>query len=209
MNVGKEACLWCASTGAVVRESADRENGMETNGEPGSRGPSGDELVRAVGECLVKQGISLTTAESCTGGGIAQMVTSQAGSSCWFDRAFVTYRDESKEEMVDVSAHTLRRCGAVSEEVVREMAAGALRKSRAGIAVAVSGIAGPGGGSEEKPVGTVCFAWALRGGGNFEETLRFAGDREAVRAGTICHALAGLLRLAELHGIASPPDQEE
>lgn len=155
------------------------------------------ELVADLGESLERRGLFLATAESCTGGGIARAVTDREGSSRWFDRAFVTYSDESKREMVAVSAGTLRRFGAVSEEVVREMAAGALRKSRAGIVVAVSGIAGPGGGTPEKRVGTVCFAWAVRDGASLVETVRFEGDRGAVRRRTIRHALAGLLRLAE------------
>ncbi len=152
-------------------------------------------------------GLTLTTAESCTGGWAAKVVTDIAGSSTWFDRGFVTYRDEAKQDMLGVSAATLEAHGAVSEAVVREMALGALERSRAQVALAISGIAGPGGGSEDKPVGTVWFAWALHGSmpdaaDNSEpqvqvwtQLLQFAGNREEVRHQSVRVALERLLEL--------------
>lgn len=138
----------------------------------------------------------LATAESCTGGGIAAALTDTPGSSAWFDRGFVTYSNEAKQDMLGVSGETLRRFGAVSRETVSEMAAGAIARSRAGLSVAVSGIAGPGGGTPEKPVGTVWIAWAHDGGVD-AVCEHFPGDRAAVRAATVDAALAGLLVRAE------------
>jgi len=135
----------------------------------------------------------LATAESCTGGWIAEAVTMVPGSSEWFERGFVTYTYISKREMLGVKEATLEKRGAVAEEVVREMAEGALARSHAQVVVAVSGVAGPGGGTPDKPVGTVCFAWALKGGRPRSETRRFAGDREAVRRLSVEHALKGVL----------------
>src|SRR5215831_857510 len=126
--------------------------------------PSLASLARRVGSRLRRRGLMLATAESCTGGWIAQAVTSVAGSSDWFERGFVTYSNEAKKEMLGVRAATLSRHGAVSEEAAREMASGALKRSGAHVAIAVTGIAGPGGGTREKPVGTVCFAWATKKG---------------------------------------------
>ena len=120
-----------------------------------------------------------------------------AGSSEWFDRGFVTYSNESKEELVGVKRATLARYGAVSEETAREMAAGALAASRASLAVAVTGIAGPSGGSAEKPVGMVCFAWALRDRPPSSETRRFAGDRGEVRRQSVIHSLQGLIEVLD------------
>lgn len=134
----------------------------------------------------------LATAESCTGGWAAEVTTSVAGSSEWFDRGFVTYSNEAKQEMLGVKAETLSRHGAVSEETAREMAKGALARSRATVAVAITGVAGPGGGSDEKPVGTVCLAWAS-GSGVGSETKRFSGDRESVRRQSVERALQGVL----------------
>jgi nicotinamide-nucleotide amidase len=150
-------------------------------------------LAESLGCKLKARGELLVTAESCTGGGVAQAVTAIAGSSEWFERGFVTYSNEAKAELLDVRASTLERHGAVSEETAREMALGALAKSRGTLALAVTGIAGPGGGSPDKPVGTVCFAWARRGGAAHSETRRFAGDREAVRRQSVERALAGAL----------------
>ena len=115
------------------------------------------------------------------------------GSSDWFERGFVTYTYVSKREMLGVDADVLGRHGAVSEEVVRQMMSGALERSHAQVAVALSGVAGPGGGTPEKPVGTVCFAWGLKGGERRVETARFLGDREAVRRQAVEHALKGVL----------------
>lgn len=135
----------------------------------------------------------LVTAESCTGGWVAQAVTSVAGSSDWYERGFVTYSNDSKQELLGVRSETLVRHGAVSEETAREMALGALARSKGTVAVAVTGVAGPGGGSREKPVGMVCFAWASKKGVT-TETLRFPGDRESVRRQSVIHALQGVLK---------------
>ena len=135
----------------------------------------------------------LVTAESCTGGWVAQAVTSVAGSSAWFERGYVTYSNAAKREALGVSKRTLERHGAVSEPTAREMARGALRRSRAAFALAVTGIAGPGGGMPGKPVGTVCFAWA-RGRKIRSETRRFLGGRASVRRQSVIHALRGVLK---------------
>jgi nicotinamide-nucleotide amidase len=152
-----------------------------------------DELARRVGERLQQAKATLATAESCTGGWAAQVVTSVAGSSAWFDRGFITYSNAAKEELLGVRAETLRRHGAVSEETAREMARGALERSRASIALSITGVAGPSGGTEEKPVGTVCFAWA-RGQKLESATQHLAGDRESVRRQSVILALEGVLR---------------
>lgn len=154
-------------------------------------------LAERAGEVLKARGLMATTAESCTGGWIAEALTMIAGSSAWFERGFVTYTNDAKREMLGVQAATLEQHGAVSEPVVREMVAGALAASRAGVAVAVSGVAGPAGGTPAKPVGTVCLAW---GGKNFapmSETQHFAGDREAVRRQSVLRALAVLVETLE------------
>jgi nicotinamide-nucleotide amidase len=153
------------------------------------------ELAERVGAALQKQGLMLTTAESCTGGWVAEAITMVPGSSAWFERGFVTYTYISKREMLGVRPQTLEESGAVSEPTVREMAQGALAHSHAQVAVAVSGTAGPGGGTAEKPVGTVCFAWARKDGEPRTETRHFAGDREAVRRLSVVHALRGVLSL--------------
>lgn len=150
-------------------------------------------LAQALGSRLKEKGGLLVTAESCTGGWVAQVATSLAGSSEWFECGFVTYSNAAKEELLGVRRETLERHGAVSEETAREMALGALERSRGTLALAVTGVAGPGGGSPAKPVGTVCFAWASRGGGRRAETRHFAGDREAVRRQSVEHALRGAL----------------
>ncbi len=154
-----------------------------------------DTLAQQVGQALGARRWQLATAESCTGGWIAEAVTAIGGSSAWFDRGFVTYSNEAKIDMLGVSAHTLATQGAVSEATVREMAAGALDRSIATVAVAVSGIAGPSGGSPAKPVGTVCIGWVLRAGEQSALTLHFAGDRSAVRRQTVIRALQGVLAL--------------
>ncbi|MBK9018510.1 MAG: CinA family protein [Sulfuritalea sp.] len=136
----------------------------------------------------------LATAESCTGGWVAQVITHTAGSSAWFDRGFVTYSNEAKIEMLGVPAETLAEFGAVSQETAADMATGALKNSNAMFSLAITGIAGPTGGSPGKPVGTVCFAWCRRGEKPDAETRQFAGDREAIRRQAVVHALQGLLR---------------
>jgi len=153
--------------------------------------------VRQMGDVLVRQGLMLATAESCTGGWVAQELTAVVGSSAWFERGFVTYSNEAKQEMLAVSADTLAQFGAVSEEVVVEMALGALEHSRAQLAVAISGVAGPGGGSIEKPVGTVCFSWARQGGEVISRSFHFEGDRKAVRRQAVVMAIHGLRDLID------------
>lgn len=154
-------------------------------------------LATLVGAKLKAQGVMLATAESCTGGWVAQAVTAIAGSSDWFERGFVTYSDAAKQDMLGVSAGTLAAHGAVSEPTAREMAAGALAHSRAQVAVAITGIAGPSGGSPEKPVGTVCFAWSDKSGALGAQTRQFKGDRESVRRQSVIAALQGVLELLE------------
>ena len=151
-------------------------------------------LSEAIGAPCRQRRLLLATAESCTGGWVAQVITHTAGSSAWFDRGFVTYSNEAKVGMLGVSAETLAEFGAVSQEIAEEMAAGALKNSNAMISLAITGIAGPTGGSPGKPVGTVCFAWCRRGDKADAETRHFAGDREAVRRQAVVHALQGLLR---------------
>lgn len=147
--------------------------------------------VAALAERLKDHHWRLATAESCTGGLIAASCTALSGSSDWFERGFVTYSNASKTEMLGVDAALIAQHGAVSEAVARAMAEGALAHSRADIAVAVTGVAGPTGGSADKPVGTVWLAWALRRGIVHTELLHLPGDRTAVRAATVAHALAG------------------
>lgn len=158
-----------------------------------------DVLAAQVGATLKAHGLMLATAESCTGGGVAHAVTEIAGSSAWFERGFVTYANQAKIEMLGVRPETLQQHGAVSEATVREMVAGALRHSPAQVALAVSGIAGPGGGTPEKPVGTVWFAWALRGGAVQVRRHHLPGDRAAVRAQSVRIALQGVLELLAAH----------
>jgi nicotinamide-nucleotide amidase len=155
-------------------------------------------LAEDVGTALLARRMWLATAESCTAGGVAYAVTQVAGSSRWFDRGFVTYSNAAKRQMLGVSAVDLRLYGAVSEPVARAMARGALVASDAQVAVGITGIAGPGGGSAEKPVGMVCFSWALRRAGELRlrtETRRLRGDRAAVRTQAIVVALEGLLQM--------------
>ncbi len=154
-------------------------------------------LAALVGARLKAHGVMLAAAESCTGGWVAQAVTAIAGSSDWFERGFVTYSDAAKQEMLGVGAGTLAKHGAVSEQTAREMAAGALAHSRAQVAVAITGIAGPSGGSPAKPVGTVCFAWAIESRAVSAVTHRFDGDRESVRRQSVIAALQGVLALLE------------
>jgi nicotinamide-nucleotide amidase len=150
-------------------------------------------LIREVVHALKRQGLMLATAESCTGGWVAQVITSVAGSSEWFDRGFVAYTNLAKREMLGVSTTTLSRYGAVSEQCARAMAEGALTHSHAQVALAITGIAGPSGGTPEKPVGTVCFAWAVKRRDTISRKHVFTGDREAVRRQAVAMALQGLL----------------
>lgn len=148
-----------------------------------------------LGHALRACGWMVATAESCTGGAIARALTEAGGSSGWFERGFVTYSDASKVDLLGVSADTLAAAGAVSEAIAVQMADGALARSRAQIALAVTGIAGPGGATPGKPVGTVCFGWAAIDTAPITETRQFAGDRAAVRRAAALHALRGAHRL--------------
>ena len=152
-----------------------------------------DALAQKLGARLKGAGAKLVTAESCTGGWAAQVVTSVAGSSAWFECGFVTYSNQAKRELLGVRDDTLQEYGAVSEETAREMAQGALRRGRGTVALAVTGVAGPGGGSPTKPVGMVCFAWAS-GRSVRSETRQFSGDRESVRRQSVIRALEGVLQ---------------
>ena len=155
--------------------------------------PDTTALVEQLARELRARGLMMATAESCTGGLIAGACTDLSGSSDWFERGFVTYSNAAKHAMLGVPALLIEQHGAVSEPVARAMAAGALAHSPAQLAVAVTGVAGPTGGSAEKPVGTVWFGWAAPQG-VFTERQRFDGDRAAVRQATVRHALAGLLQ---------------
>ncbi|KXJ50453.1 nicotinamide-nucleotide amidase [Neptuniibacter pectenicola] len=152
------------------------------------------QLVSDIGRQAVAENVMIATAESCTGGWIAQEITAVAGSSAWFDRGFVTYSNQSKHEMLGVAEQTLEQYGAVSEPVVIEMAEGVLLHSSAQLSVVTSGVAGPGGGSAEKPVGTVWFAWAVRDKPTRTAVFQFNGDRESVRKQAVRVALEGILQ---------------
>lgn len=147
---------------------------------------------------LLERHLQIATAESCTAGLVAKLLTDQAGSSQWFERGFVTYSNDAKQEMLGVSGKILAQHGAVSEQTVKAMASGALAHSRANVALAISGIAGPTGGTPDKPVGTVCFAWADDAGRVQPVTQHFTGDRAAIREQAAAFAIAGMLEF--LHG---------
>jgi nicotinamide-nucleotide amidase len=156
-------------------------------------------LSAEVGRAALATKTRIATAESCTGGWAAQVITHTAGSSDWFDCGLVTYSNEAKIALLDVNTVTLQCFGAVSVETAAEMAAGAIQRSRAGLALSITGIAGPGGGSSGKPVGTVCFGWCVRGMSPTTDLQVFQGDREAVRRQAVIHALNGTIaRLAAL-----------
>ena len=150
-------------------------------------------LAARLGELLKANGLKLAAAESCTGGWVAQCLTAIAGSSDWFERGFVTYSNDAKREMLGVPAATLLAHGAVSEATAAAMACGALQHSHADWALAITGIAGPSGGSPEKPVGTVCFGWVGKTAQTSTATCHFSGEREDIRACAVAHALRGLL----------------
>jgi nicotinamide-nucleotide amidase len=154
------------------------------------------QLAIRVGNKLRDERLMLATAESCTGGMVATAITDISGSSAWFERGFVTYSNLAKTEMIGVPAALIDQHGAVSEPVAKAMAEGALRNSRAQVSVAITGVAGPAGGSETKPVGTVCFAWSNRLDTDIETQL-FKGDREQVRTQAAAHALRRLLEFME------------
>ncbi len=153
------------------------------------------ELARHLGALLAQQGMMMAAAESCTGGWLAKAVTDVAGSSGWFDRGFVTYSNAAKQDMLGVRRETLEEHGAVSEATVRAMAEGALSHSLADVSVAISGIAGPGGATPTKPVGTVWMAWSRRHGETVTRHFRFEGDREAVRAQAVMAACEGMMAM--------------
>jgi nicotinamide-nucleotide amidase len=156
-------------------------------------------LATRVGEALQARAWRLAAAESCTGGWAAQAITAIAGSSLWFDRGFVTYSNAAKCDVLGVTAEILTEFGAVSEACARGMADGARRRSLAQVAFAITGIAGPAGGSPDKPVGTVCFAWSIAGRDTETARMRFDGDRRAVRAQSVAYVFRGILeRLAAM-----------
>jgi nicotinamide-nucleotide amidase len=154
-------------------------------------------LAARLGEALKARRMMIATAESCTGGWIGEVLTAIAGSSTYYDRGFITYSNQAKQEVLGVAPETLKQYGAVSEETARAMAAGAIVHSRADVAVSVSGVAGPGGGSAHNPVGTVCFGWTI--GNEVPQSARrhFDGDRESVRRQSVAFALLGALERIE------------
>lgn len=152
-----------------------------------------EQQVEILAGQLLQKDLAIAVAESCTGGWLAKVLTDLAGSSRWFDRGFVTYSNEAKQDMLGVMASTLDTHGAVSEAVVAEMALGAIAHSRANVSVAISGVAGPAGGSDDKPVGTVWFAWWLPDGKCITQQKLFAGDRRAVRQAAVAFALETLV----------------
>jgi len=154
-----------------------------------------NELATELGEKLRARGWMLATAESCTGGWVGQLITALPGSSLWYERGFITYANIAKQEMLGVPTETLETHGAVSEETASAMAAGALKHSHAQATLAISGIAGPGGGTPQKPVGLVCYGWALADGTLLSSTCRLDGDREEIRSRAVAAALRGLIDL--------------
>lgn len=153
------------------------------------------QLARDLGDRLCARGWMLATAESCTGGWVGEIVTSLAGSSHWYERGFITYANAAKVEMLGVPEEVLATHGAVSEETAMAMAAGALTRSHAQATLAISGIAGPGGGTPQKPIGLVCYGWALADGTLLSSTCRLDGDREEIRSRAAAAALRGLIEL--------------
>jgi nicotinamide-nucleotide amidase len=149
-------------------------------------------LTRKLAKTLTEHNLSIVTAESCTGGWLAKCFTDLAGSSAWFDRGFVTYSNASKQDMLGVSKASLEKYGAVSEQVAKEMAQGALKNSQADIAVAITGIAGPDGGTNDKPVGTVWIAWA-KADNTFSQQFKFEGKREQIRYQSIIESINGII----------------
>lgn len=149
-------------------------------------------LAALVGENLNRNQLVLVTAESCTGGWLAEVITSVPNCSHYFDRGFVTYSNDAKKDLIGVKESTLEKFGAVSEETAKEMAQGAIKNSHASVSVAITGIAGPGGGSAEKPIGTVCFGFFSKNGLK-TTTMHFSGDRESVRKQAVRYALEQLL----------------
>ncbi|MCB1760834.1 MAG: nicotinamide-nucleotide amidase [Gammaproteobacteria bacterium] len=151
------------------------------------------QVAEQLSQRLLERGLKIALAESCTGGWVAKILTDIAGSSAWFDRAFVSYSNAAKRQMLGVPERLLSQHGAVSAEVVEAMAQGALTFSDADVALAISGIAGPGGGREEKPLGTVWLAWACVGEAPVSKLYRFDGGRDAVRRQAVATALQGMI----------------
>jgi len=180
---------------------------MDASSTPqAGHGPTDTELnrlAREVAAAVQWRRMMAVTAESCTGGWIAKVLTDLPGSSAWFEAGVVTYSYEAKQALLGVNPRTLERTGAVSEETALEMVAGALSRFGAGIAVAVTGIAGPSGGTPEKPVGTVWISWKCRGGYPVAKLFQFPGDREAVRRQTVAAALSGMSEILT-HTSAKP-----
>lgn len=182
-------------TGRSMNTDMDIEH--DADQAPAADDASLQALARAVASALLAEELHLATAESCTGGWIGQVLTALAGSSAWFQGGVVSYSNASKQSLLGVSAQTLAGAGAVSAECAQAMAAGASRRLGAQVAVAVTGVAGPGGGSPDKPVGTVWIGWQLPGQVAQATRYRFAGDREAVRRQAVAAALAGVLARLE------------
>ena len=153
------------------------------------------QLAAELGDKLIARGWMLASAESCTGGWVGQLLTALPGSSHWYERGFITYANAAKVEMLGVPEATLATHGAVSEETASAMAAGALAHSHAQASLAISGIAGPGGGTPQKPVGLVCYGWALADGTVMSSTCRLDGDRDEIRSRAVAAALRGLIEL--------------
>jgi len=156
------------------------------------------EMAYQLGRKLKEQGLRLCTAESCTGGWLGKVLTDVPGSSAWYERGFITYTNQAKMDMLDVSEETLIEYGAVSEPTALDMARGALANSRADLSISITGIAGPGGATSKKPLGTVWFAWASALGSNggfiHSESHQFSGDRETVRRKAVQQALLGIVK---------------
>lgn len=164
--------------------------------------PTDAELARLaveLGAVLRRKRLKLAVAESCTGGWVAKCVTDVAGSSQWFDRGFVAYTNRAKQDLLGVTPQGLLQFGAVSAQVAKEMAEGALLRSNADAALGITGIAGPDGGSPDKPVGTVWFGWAVRGQPAETRQMRFDGDRDMVRRAAVAAALTRMIELVESH----------
>jgi nicotinamide-nucleotide amidase len=157
-----------------------------------------DDIIATMAKTLLAKGWRLSTAESCTGGLVASRITALAGSSEWFERGYITYSNQAKSEDIDVSQNLIEEYGAVSDQVARAMALGAKQNSGSDIALSITGIAGPTGGSPEKPVGTVCFAWVLANDQMISETKHFEGDRQQVRQQACDFSLRKLLDLLRI-----------
>jgi nicotinamide-nucleotide amidase len=170
-----------------------------TNKNSASQSPASnldiDDIIATMAKTLLAKGWRLSTAESCTGGLVSASITALAGSSEWFERGYITYSNQAKSEDIDVSQNLIEEYGAVSDQVARAMALGAKQNSGSDIALSITGIAGPSGGSSEKPVGTVCFAWVLANDQMISETKYFEGDRQQIRQQACDFSLRKLLSL--------------